>query len=222
MRRQWQNTCARFGHGIRKNIEDATGSPRARIFRGVANRAKLVAYMIYTAINRTPSRTILSMWHSSKPCGNVNKTDHYELGIDSEQTRTRAHALTHTHKQTRTQANADTRTHPNAHTRMRTHARTLSDGELAQKVVERPSTAMLAPCATASATLLATTPAFSATFSTPASEPLWLKQYCPARPNFNCPGTKTKTSTRCLSQHSPSWLPHRCPAFPKCYFRHQL
>ena len=92
-------------------------------------------------------------------------------------------------------ASNNKRAHANAHAQMRKETRAMirthrsrKRNKLAQKVLERPSTAILAPCASASAKLLAIMAAFAATSSTPASEPRWLKQYCPARPSFNWPG----------------------------------
>merc|ERR1711972_33700 len=58
---------------------------------------------------------------------------------------------------------------------------------LAQKVLELPSTALLAPCAAESAELLALIALRLATFVAAAVAPFWLKQYCPALPDFNWP-----------------------------------
>ena len=58
---------------------------------------------------------------------------------------------------------------------------------IAQKVLELPSTALLAPCAAESAELLALIALWLATFVAAAVAPFWLKQYCPALPDFNWP-----------------------------------
>ena len=90
----------------------------------------------------------------------------------------------------------------------------INENNATQKVFELPSTAMLAPCAAASAELLDVMAPCAAASSTPAATPLWLKQKFPARPNFNWPAqpaqnnfTRTKVT---------SMMIHRCPAFPMC------
>lgn len=55
-----------------------------------------------------------------------------------------------------------------------------------QNVLELPSTAMLAPCAPASAVLLAETADFNATLL-PAVNPFTLKQFCPGPLERNWP-----------------------------------
>ena len=54
-----------------------------------------------------------------------------------------------------------------------------------QKVLELPSTALLAPCASGSAVLLELIAEEAATSLLLAAEPFWLKQYCTAPPNRN-------------------------------------
>ena len=54
-------------------------------------------------------------------------------------------------------------------------------------MLELPSTALLAPCAAESAELLALIALRLATFVAAAVAPFWLKQYCPALPDFNWP-----------------------------------
>ena len=90
---------------------------------------------------------------------------------------------------------------------------------IAQKVLELPSTALLAPCAAESAELLALIALWLATFVAAAVAPFWLKQYCPAVPDFNWPFSNGHVlHTRNLEKHNnefyhspelPIGFPHR-------------